>query len=852
MHLQRLYRTGPRKNQASKVTNVRLVPRCFLTELLIVDSQPNILSAFGSSPARIPPEVETYIQKIFYPEFESNDPETLDPHPGTLQWVTNHQGFCNWLHLEGGLFWIRGKSGSGKTVLMRHLQYLGEIGANRTLSQAFAPETTLYFDVNGARIDRSLNKLLRAVIISILQAWPEDWHHGSLNLPAYDNSTRALTTLLRRFLRVTCSRRSVAFMIDAIDDFEGQDRACIEILEGLTSDSVNNAHQLRICVSGSPSGYLCSTLSKCPQLTLEDHNFDDMRLYAKDKLANLISTSEPEVSEEFVTYLSSIAAGMFRWIVHAIPEFLEAWQTYSSVSGAEYRLRSCPPALRPYYERMLARIPEDKSTQAYRIIRCALSALRPLNLEELRWALTFGSEIHQFILFGRPSYSTSLVEANLSHTVLGDDCELERFIMDSCGGLVEVVRPSMVVRPVHFTVERFLTGGDKLWRERYLRGSWDIESCHYFMMTACINFLRCPEIADIQITFGGEAIRWSGESSIDIRDLRPLTFLPYALSTWFKHFALSTSKTESSINYLKNISYANVEYRDVGGKLKWTNAFSHWYQLYYHLCRPGFNGRLTSLRTFAAYHGFLADLEPPKRLRDSGDCLGCDDLHAAVLGNTTGLLWHLKHRHEDETKPPQRFRYSTPLALAITFQRLNAINFMLSDIEGDSRTAIVEKNVPGAPWLGLETPPVSHIYSHIECYSEGIEPTAEEQKQRKAVTDAEEAVKNAWFALDPIGGFYPPLTFEVRDKMDILSDPGGLGIVIEEQEENKASSSIVDVDVDRENDDASSQTSEETIRDKNIKPYPFHKPMTAARCLSCNDSYRDYVDYVFDNDADWS
>lgn len=44
-------------------------------------------------------------------------------HQDMFKWVfkrDTHQ-FCEWLELESGFFWVKGKAGSGKSTLMKYL-----------------------------------------------------------------------------------------------------------------------------------------------------------------------------------------------------------------------------------------------------------------------------------------------------------------------------------------------------------------------------------------------------------------------------------------------------------------------------------------------------------------------------------------------------------------------------------------------------------------------------------------------------------------------------------------------------------------------------------------------------------
>lgn len=72
---------------------------------------------------------EQLMAALHFPEMFSRFENIQDPHNDTFDWVLKPpkrdqqrwSSFVGWLHQAGGLYWISGKPGSGKSVLTKYL-----------------------------------------------------------------------------------------------------------------------------------------------------------------------------------------------------------------------------------------------------------------------------------------------------------------------------------------------------------------------------------------------------------------------------------------------------------------------------------------------------------------------------------------------------------------------------------------------------------------------------------------------------------------------------------------------------------------------------------------------------------
>jgi hypothetical protein len=103
-------------------------------------------------------------------------------HANTFHWIFENQlangepiTFMNWLENDSGVFWITGKPGSGKTTLMK---YLWNQKATHSALQKWCrgerlATASFYFWNSGTVMQRSLDGLLRTILIQVLDQCPE-------------------------------------------------------------------------------------------------------------------------------------------------------------------------------------------------------------------------------------------------------------------------------------------------------------------------------------------------------------------------------------------------------------------------------------------------------------------------------------------------------------------------------------------------------------------------------------------------------------------------------------------------------------------------------------------------------
>lgn len=117
------------------------------------------------------------LESLYFPNVRLRHNTITEAHSDTFEWILSGKTsiFKEWLQSSGGIFWVNGKAGSGKSTLMKFL-----VGHSKTKKylDAWAIGSRLfvldvYFWYLGTPLQRSEEGLLRSILLDILQAYPE-------------------------------------------------------------------------------------------------------------------------------------------------------------------------------------------------------------------------------------------------------------------------------------------------------------------------------------------------------------------------------------------------------------------------------------------------------------------------------------------------------------------------------------------------------------------------------------------------------------------------------------------------------------------------------------------------------
>lgn len=125
------------------------------------------------------------LEGLRYKRMADRHEKIVDAHTKTFEWIYHdyvseekaRQGriFVDWLAHGNGVFWIRGKAGSGKSTLMKFLSHHEE--TERVLKSWSGQQqlvvASFYFWYAGTDLQKSQEGLLRSLVYEILSKCPE-------------------------------------------------------------------------------------------------------------------------------------------------------------------------------------------------------------------------------------------------------------------------------------------------------------------------------------------------------------------------------------------------------------------------------------------------------------------------------------------------------------------------------------------------------------------------------------------------------------------------------------------------------------------------------------------------------
>ncbi|TGO49213.1 hypothetical protein BCON_0217g00140 [Botryotinia convoluta] len=358
------------------------------------------------------------------------------PLGGTGEWILDHSDWKKWRQSQKSrLFWLRGKMGAGKFIIISHLLEIC------TTDQ----ERTAFFYINNTRrvehtkstetILRSLlkqltiqnNKLLLQPVVT-----KYDMLRDISSLHKEDCIT-LLTDIISEFRQTNIS-------IDRFDELEDDDvrmdllvslKQIIDGLQGavakifISSRDHVNIHDL-----------LHKTFPCCAEIVVARNNYEDIKKFITSRVQDAEDTLSKPIPEDIKRDMESIlekrSDGMFLW-VHLSLKYLIQIKAKSPATFVE-DLKTVPSDLKEAYEKLYKSLLQGQTHKRVFIIQ----------------------KVFCFLLYG---YHDEIFEASAFLSVINYKTTLElsaKDILDLCSTFIELDPETQSFRIIHFSVKEFL------------------------------------------------------------------------------------------------------------------------------------------------------------------------------------------------------------------------------------------------------------------------------------------------------------------------------------------------------------------------------------------------------------
>jgi ankyrin repeat protein len=358
----------------------------------------------------------------------------------TCRWMLKNVLYRDWMEAEKlyqhrGFFWIKGKPGAGKSIMMKFLFSEAKRKMKGCLVLSF------FFNARGEDFEKSTAGLYRSLLLQLLEKVPETWdifdHYGisgeTIENIGWQNET--LRELFALSLQRLGNQRVMCF-VDALDECPEDDiRDMISHFEEL--GELEKAAEFRVCFSSRHYPEISIQTGLQLVLESEQEHTNDITLYVDTHLKLGRSSQAEDIKAEILRKSS----GIFLWVNLVIPILNKEFDR-GRIKALKKRLAEIPAGLHNLFLDMLTR---DLKNVDYFIVclQVILFAARPLGPDEFRIAIETCCE---------DDYAPGTCDS----TQMTSE-NLRKFVLDTSKGLAEITRSKdPTVQFIHESVRDFL------------------------------------------------------------------------------------------------------------------------------------------------------------------------------------------------------------------------------------------------------------------------------------------------------------------------------------------------------------------------------------------------------------
>ncbi|KAI8626193.1 ankyrin [Xylariaceae sp. FL1651] len=386
-----------------------------------------------------PEQRQRLLEKLSFEGIDSRYMTHRTAHSKTCQWLPQHSLYKLWLDpaqldTHHGFLWIRGKPGTGKSVMMKYLFQSTRRNKRNCIVISF------FFSARGSLLEHTTEGMYRSLLSQLLPHLPmvnidQDALHHLLNLDENKEwPIEALKDVLRSFVEQI--KKDLYCFVDALDECpEDEVRDMISFLEDLGTNTTNSNFKVRVCFSSRHYPYI--TIRYGLQLVLEDEvdHSKDMQCYIRSKL----NIKQPRLRQEIEDEIVERSSRIFLWAVLVVDILNKEYDKGGDVNIRK-KLRQLPKGLHQLFHDILTR-DNGNLDELVLCIQWILYAKRPLRPEELYFGMKLGGDPSACPLWDQTAITLD---------------QISRFNLNVSKGLAEVTKKDKTVQFIHESVRDYL------------------------------------------------------------------------------------------------------------------------------------------------------------------------------------------------------------------------------------------------------------------------------------------------------------------------------------------------------------------------------------------------------------
>ncbi|KAL7800598.1 hypothetical protein V8C43DRAFT_274341 [Trichoderma afarasin] len=387
---------------------------------------------------------KSLIDQLYFDKIDERLMNLTAAQGKTCCWFLDKDEYISWNDISqqpdhGGLLWIKGHPGTGKSTLMKFLFEKVKTNAKGNSLQIIL---SFFFLARGTVEEKSTMGLYRSLLHQLFDKVPEtqnglEWmtRDGAKVIQRNGWNEKALKQTLAHAVRRLGNQAHTIF-VDALDECnKSQVTDMVCFFEELCESAQDSQVRLRICFSSRH--YPTIRIAKGNEVTLEAEqgHMEDIEYYIKSKLRLGKSAQALALRSEILKRSSNI----FLWVVLVLDILNREYP--DSIKQMRDRLKEIPPELNDLFEMILTRDGENLD-KLHVCLKWILFTNRPLKPPELFFAV-------QLSYYGDCSGYWDQSDIELD--------ELKTFVRSSSKGLAEVTRnKASEVQFIHESVRGFL------------------------------------------------------------------------------------------------------------------------------------------------------------------------------------------------------------------------------------------------------------------------------------------------------------------------------------------------------------------------------------------------------------
>lgn len=332
---------------------------------------------------------EQCLQSLAFPDMMQRRDDISPKTENTCGWILENRQYTKWCE-QGGLLWIKGRAGTGKSTLMRSIVRNAEhCDMTHTLSVSH------FFHKGGSSLQSTILGLLRSLLHQLLSRdqqlllafiresnFEARCRNEGRPGTGWNWTESELRGCFSGTTKLCASKQPVRFYVDALD--EAGEAAARELMIYCEQLRASVGFRISVCLSCRP--YPDVVWSYDYLVVVEKHNHDDMTTFLDSRFSHARGWGAQRDAEEIKSLLLSRAAGVFQWVVLVTYRILQLRS--ESIQFILHEIEQVPKELHDLYEEMLGQLSASDRRMAFLLLRWITFAVRPLSLEELRYAVT--------------------------------------------------------------------------------------------------------------------------------------------------------------------------------------------------------------------------------------------------------------------------------------------------------------------------------------------------------------------------------------------------------------------------------------------------------------------------------